>query len=302
MFRITRARLAAGVAVAAIGAIIPLSGIVAAPPGNLPFGAFDPDEYFASDSELTIEHVFLPWEDVNLGSLLDADQYALARNRALMITIEPWTWTRSERNTAEFLREGIRQGYYDANMRSICAVIGTLQSPITVRWGHEMEHDEGQFIWAGWKPEDYVEAYRRMIDICRTEAPAVRFVWSPLGLENAAEYFPGNDYVDIVGMSIFGLEPWENDILGGAKTFEDWLTERYDRLEVFGKPILVAEVGYSGKEAYVNLWENQVRQTRPDMPLLIGSVYFNQPEVYPWPDGYGLPDWRITNRILPDNS
>jgi endoglucanase len=274
----------------------------AAPPGNLPFGVYDPDGQFRDDQDIMIEHVFLPWEDVNLGSLLDADQYALARNRALLITIEPWTWTRSERNTAEFLRQGIKGGYYDANMRGVCSVIGTLQSPISVRWGHEMDYDEGQFIWAGWEPADYIEAYRRMIDICRDEAPTMNVVWSPLGLENATDYYPGDDYVDIVGMSIFGYEPWEVGILGGARTFEDWLTERYDRLKGFGKPILVAEVGYSGTEAYVNTWENQVRQVRPAMPLLIGSVYFNQPEVYPLPDGYGLPDWRINNRTLPDNS
>lgn len=287
----------------AVGLCLPLAlpgG--AAPPGGLPFGVYDPDGQFEADKEVTIEHVFLPWEDVNLTTLLDADQYALARNRALMITIEPWTWTKSERNTARFLRDGIRQGYYDANMRGVCSVIGTLQSPISVRWGHEMEHDEGHFIWAGWQPADYISAYRRMIDICRDEAPNINVVWSPLGLENANDYYPGDEYVDIVGMSIFGLEPWEAKILGGAKTFEDWLTERYDLLKGYGKPILVAEVGYSGTEAYVNLWENQVRQIRPNLPQLIGSVYFNQPEVYPWPDGFGLPDWRINNRVLPENS
>lgn len=273
----------------------------AAPPGNLPFGVYDPDGQFQSDSEVVIEHVFLPWEDVNLATLLDADQYALSRQRALLVTVEPWTWTRSERNTAEFLREGIRAGYYDANMRGICSVIGTLQSPISLRWGHEMDYDEGQFIWAGWEAEDYIEAFRRMIDICREEAPNINVVWSPLGLENAAEYYPGDDYVDIVGLSIFGLEPWEVETQGGAKTFEGLLNERYARVAGFGKPILVAEVGYSGREPYVTLWENQVRQTRPDLPLLIGSVYFNQPEVYPWPDGYGLPDWRVNNRTLPDS-
>ena len=274
----------------------------AAPPGDLPFGAYDPEGYFSDDPGLAIEHVFMPWEDVNLGSLQDADQYAVARNRALLITIEPWTWTRSERNTARFLREGIRAGYYDANMRSICSVVATLQSPVSIRWGHEMDYDEGNFIWAGWQPEDFVEAYHRMIDICRDQAPNINVVWSPLGLENAAEYYPGDEYVDIVGMSIFGYEPWEETILGGAKTFEEWLNERYARLQGFGKPVLVAEVGYSGSEAYVTTWENQVRQLRPDLPLLIGSVYFNQPEVYPWPDGFGLPDWRVTNRVLPDNS
>ena len=270
----------------------------AAPPGPLPFGVYDPEGQFSDDPEVSIEHVFLPWEDVSLATLLDADLYALERKRALLITIEPWTWTRDERNTAEFLWNGIREGYYDANMRSVCRVIGTLQSPVSVRWGHEMETTDGQFIWAGWNPENYIEAYRRMMSICREEAPRINAVWSPVGLENANEYYPGDDYVDIVGLSIFGYEPWEKSTKGRALTYNELLTERYDRVKVFGKPVLVAEVGYSGKEEYVTLWESQVRQTPDGMPLLAGAAYFNQREVYPWPDDAGLPDWRIDHRVL----
>ncbi len=56
---------------------------LAAPPGTLPFGAYDPGGDFADDPVPVIEHLFLPWEDVFLPSLNDADAYALARNRAL---------------------------------------------------------------------------------------------------------------------------------------------------------------------------------------------------------------------------
>jgi endoglucanase len=272
---------------------------LAAPPGDLPFGAYDPEAYFAADPQLTIEHVFLPWEDVNLTTLLDADLYALERNRALLITIEPWTWTRDERNTAEFLWNGIQEGYYDANMRGVCSVIATLQSPVSVRWGHEMETTDGQFIWADWEPASYITAYRRMIEICRTEAPNINVVWSPVGFEGANDYYPGDEYVDLVGLSIFGLEPWEQATQGGPKSFEEILKERYGRVQVFGKPVLVAELGYSGSKGYVDFWESEVRKTRPDMPLLVGVVYVHQKEVYPWPDGFGYPDWRVEHRVLP---
>lgn len=122
------------------------SEAMAAPPGDLPYGAYDPHGDYSTDPALTIEHVFLPWEDVALGSLQEADQYALDCNRALIITVEPWTWPRDERNTADFLFNGISGGYYDSNMRGVCQVIGQLQSPVSVRWGHEMETKDGQFI------------------------------------------------------------------------------------------------------------------------------------------------------------
>lgn len=271
---------------------------IAAPPGELPFGAYDPAGEYTDDAALTVEHVFLPWEDVALGSLLDADTYALERKRALMITVEPWTWTRDERNTADFLRNGIAQGYYDANMRNICAVVGTLESPVSVRWGHEMETSDGQFIWSAWTPDDYISAYRRMIDICRAEAPDANFVWSPIGLEGAEAYYPGDDYVDLVGLSIFGYEPWEQAILGRTLTFSEVLQERYDRVKGFNKPVVVAEVGYSGSAAYVTDWDSTVRAARPDMPQLVGVVYFNQPEVYAWPNDFGYPDWTPAGRVI----
>jgi endoglucanase len=271
--------------------------VSAAPPGTLPFGVYDPDGQFSNDPEVTIEHVFLPWEDVNLSSLLDADVYALERTRALVITIEPWTWTRDERNTADFLWNGIRQGYYDANMKAVCEVIGSLQSPVSVRWGHEMETDDGQFIWSAWEPKNYIASFRRITDICREEAPNAQIIWSPIGLENASEYYPGDDYVDLVGLSIFGFEAWEKAILGGPQNYADVLTARYNEVKEFNKPVFVAEVGFTGTRAYVDAWEAKVREPRPDLPLLVGAVYFNQREVYPWPNDFGYPDWRVDQRV-----
>jgi len=270
----------------------------AVPPGVVPYGAFDPEGDYITETDYLIEHVFLPWEDVSLVSLFDADQYALERNRALMVTIEPWTWTVDERNTPNFLLNGILTGYYDSNMRGVCQVIAQLQSPVSIRWAQEMERADGQFIWSDWKPDSYITAYKRMIDICRVEAPKINIVWSPAGDEGLERYYPGDDYVDIVGLSIFGLEAYEKATFGGARTYDSWLDETYARASVFGKPVMVAELGFSGSVEYVTQWQNSVRQPQPDKPLLSAVVYFNQKEVHPWPDGFGLPDWRLDNRIL----
>ncbi|SIO51522.1 endoglucanase [Rhodovulum sp. ES.010] len=271
-----------------------------APPGDLPFGVYDPDGAFADDPEVTIEHLFLPWEDVFLPSLVEADAYALERGRSILATIEPWTWNRSERNTAEALQEGIASGAYDRYMASICAVLNLFESPVTVRWAQEMEDESGQFIWADWEPETWTAAYRRMVDVCRAQAPDVNFMWSPLGHEELEDYYPGDDYVDIVGLSVFGLEPWEEEIVGRAQSYTDILAPRYARVEPFGKPVVVAELGYSGSQDYVDAWNGDVRVVYPEFPNLVAVVYFNQKEVHPWPDGYGLPNWKFDARVLDD--
>jgi len=270
----------------------------AAPPGDIPYGVYDPDGDFESDGAVTIEHLFLPWEDVFLPSLNDADEYAKARGRALLVTVEPWTWSRSERNTALYLRNGIFNGTYDANMHAICEILATLESPVTLRFMHEMDDDNGQFIWAGWEPEEYIAAYRRMIDLCRADAPNITVMWSPLGDDGMEEYYPGDEYADLVGVSVFGLQAWDRAKHGGDRGFDDIFAPRYENAESFGKPVVVAELGYVGLAPYVDTWNASVRVDKAEYPNLVGVVYFNFPEVYPWPEGFGLPDWRVKNQVL----
>lgn len=270
----------------------------AAPPGTLPFGVYDPDGAFAQDGDVTIEHLFLPWEDVSLQSLVNADAYAHARNRALLVTLEPWTWSRSERNTAEYLRAGIADGRYDGNMIAVCNVLGTLKSPVTLRWGHEMDDKSGQFIWSNWRPEDYISAYRRMIGLCRAAAPNIKVIWSPLGERGMEAYYPGDGYVDLVGLTVFGLQAYDKANYGSDRSFDDIFAERYARAASFGKPVVVAELGFSGDADYVQAWNRRVRQLDPRYPNLVGVSYFNQAEVYPWPGGFGRPDWRFDHNVV----
>ena len=274
------------------------NAVNAAPPGDIPFGAYDPPGDFSDDAVLEIEHVFLPWEDLYLPSLFEADEYAVNRNRAMLLTIEPWTWNRSERKSPQILFDSVRSGEYDHYMRDICEVFNEMQSPITVRFAQEMDDLTTQFIWAGWEPENYIMMFRRMMDICRAEAPRINIMWSPLGYSNMAEFYPGDDYVDLIGVSVFGLQKWEEDILGKSQSFEDIFGPRYERAAQFNKPIAIPELGYSGNAEYIDDWNNSVRQLGARFPNLVGVVYFNQKEVYPWPDNYGLPDWRVTEHTL----
>lgn len=267
-------------------------------PGPMPFGVYDPDGAFANDRSITIEHLFLPWQDVSLNSLYDADSYALARHRALLITIEPWTWSTSSRNTPETLRTGIFSGAYDKNMTSICSVVGTLKSPVTIRWAQEMEDGTSRFIWAGWRPADYIAAYRHMVDLCRKVAPRARYMWSPKGLPGLERYYPGSAYVDLIGVSVFGFQPDDHAAVGHDRSFDDIFAPRYNLVKGFGKPVVVAELGYSGSQAYVDAWNARVRQQNPAYPQLVGVIYFNQREVYPWIGQFGLPDWRFGHNVL----
>lgn len=262
------------------------------------FGTYDPSGAFGADKTVGIEHLFLPWEDVDLATLKDAETYAQERGRTLLITVEPWTWSKEWRTTPEELRDRILAGKYDENMRAICQIVGQFQRPVTIRWGHEMEDKSGQFTWANWKPEDYVKAYRHVVDICRNEAPNAKFMWSPLGEKGLDAYYPGDEYVDTVGLSVFALQQYDKDHFGKDRTFTEVLQPKYDRVAKYKKSIEVAEYGCSGDEQYVKTCFEGSKVANPDTPELKSVTYFNDKEVYPWPGNYGLPDWRIRKDLI----
>ncbi|MET4636095.1 glycoside hydrolase family 26 protein [Kaistia defluvii] len=261
-------------------------------------GAYDPHGDYANDSNSKIEHVFLPWEDVDLETLAMADQYASQRGRSLLITVEPWSWARDWRVTPDDLLRGILAGRYDSNMSSACSAASELKSSVTIRWAQEMDDKSGQFTWSYWKPDDYIKAYRHVVDVCRKEFPTAQFMWSPRGDEGLEAYYPGNNYVDSIGLSVFGYQPYDQLTTGRDTTFVERTKPGYDRVKGFGKPIAIAELGYEGKDDYVRGWALEANRPHAEFPAMTAVVYFNDREVYPWPRGVGRPDWRVANHPL----
>ena len=83
--------------------------------------------------------------------------------------------------------------------------------------------------------------------------------------------------------------------------FAEILAPGYQLAEKFGKPIMVAELGYEGDQDYVTRWAETVAKPDPQFPKLSAIVYFNDREVYAWPDNYGFPNWRVNSMATMHN-
>lgn len=284
---------------AAIGEQAPLGDGRPVPgPDPMVMGVYDPYGDFTNSAPTRIEHLFLPWLDVDLATLALADSYAQERGRSLWITAEPWTWDRSQHEVPDELRDGILAGAYDGIIAGLCGEIARLRSPVTVRFAQEMEDRTGRFIWSGWAPADYVAAYRHFVTQCRSAAPQARFMWSPKGDDGLELYYPGDEFVDDIGLSIFDLQQFDHDKYGRDRYFVERVKPGYDRVVGFDKPIYIAELGYVGDPTFVARWAREALRKFPEFPKLVGVAYFNDTEIAPWPAPYGLPDWRTTHNIL----
>lgn len=267
---------------------------------SIPFGVYDPHGDFSGERDVSIEHIFMTWEDVDLSSLPAVDTYARERDRTLLISVEPWSWAANWHYNSAQLLERIQAGAYDTNIATICSAVAELESPIKIRWAHEMEDTGGKFLWARWSPEDYISAYRHFVTECRKQLPNASYVWSPKGDPSLVKYYPGDDYVDVIGLSVFGYQDYDKSNFGRERTFEQALDPEYRLVSGFGKPVIVAELGYEGDESYVSSWAKAVAAPHPEFPRLTAIVYYNDKEVFAWPQNFGRPNWRIGNARLTD--
>jgi endoglucanase len=293
-------------------------------------GVYDPAGRFSGASGVAVEHVFMPWRDVDLASLAAAEDYATRRGRKLLVTTEPWSWAGTGVKDAQALGTDMVAGRYDREIGRMCDALGALKAPVSVRWGHEMEKrpeqalaqsyspaseeylrcreepgstirrgecsdpaSSGNFTWSGWPPERYVRAYPHFVALCRKHAPKASFIWSPRGDDDLVKYYPGDEFVDEIGLSLFGLQAYDRAKFGRDRGFRDALREKYDRVRQYRKPVVVAELGFTGDSGYRATWAKEIRDARSEFPELKSVIYFNDVETYPWPEAFGRPDWRL---------
>ncbi len=86
---------------------------------------------------------------------------------------------------------------------------------ILLRWASEMNGN-----WVAWNgdPQIYIEKFKLIHDIMKEEAPNVAMVWAPNDIPNDPNvpkfsipaYYPGDDYVDWVGIDFYGVYYYEN--------------------------------------------------------------------------------------------
>ena len=262
-------------------------------------GVYDPESLFSYDSRLSIEHKFVPWQVDDAGDRVKAAlRQASNQGRRLLLTLEPFTKAINWRDGADQLFGQVVAGAYDDQIHAICKEIGKSEAEVWVRWGHEMETPIERYPWAQNDPAAYVNAFRHVVQKCRSSASNALYVWSPKGERGLEAFCPGDEFVDLVGFSVYGMQAWETYYYGKPRSAIENIWEKYNRVSRYNKPIIVAELGVYGDNKYSKGWVENLQQKIEYLPLVKAVVYFNDKEPHVWPQPYGAPDWRVYAPLL----
>jgi cellulose synthase (UDP-forming) len=262
-----------------------------APGQKFALGVYDPNHAFQWADNVAIEHVFVSWLDDNSSSLAQTDSFARERNRWLMVTVEPF---KDAETAAADLFADTERGRYDARIDRLCKAMNSQGRPAFIRWGHEMEVATERYPWTRPDAEGYLRAYRHFVDRCRQSFGQGYYVWSPRGDGDLRKYYPGRPFADYVGLSVYSLPESDEKNFGYVRSFARNFGRKYAKVQEFGRPVMIAELGVLGGAEDRRRWLAEAFADLSEYPLLQIVVYFNAKDSPgAWAPAYGLPDWTL---------
>jgi cellulose synthase (UDP-forming) len=226
---------------------------------------------------------FSDWHDsrVDLAQL----RAVAARGSTPQITWEPWDATARASRQPEYTLASIIGGRHDAFVRTWARDLQSYGGPVLLRFAQEMNGQD--YPWAernnGNRSGEYARAWRHVHDIFTAEgATNVRWVWSPVTGELSKSQYPGDRYVDVLGMSGFngGTElDWN-----GWVTFHDAFDVPLQRLHALalGKPVQISEVATADEGGSKPLWITGMFDYIEKRSWIRDVLWFDLPKQADW--------------------
>ena len=202
-----------------------------------------------------------------------ADRWDIEAGRVPMISWQPDATT----------LDAINAGAADAVIRGRARAVAAFGRPMFLRFAHEM--NANWYPWDGTHastpgthdgPSKYIAAWRHVHDVfVTTGATNVVWVWSPnrtsipdVAWNAASAYYPGDDYVDWVGIDGYQRDPVHD------RSFTTLFAPLYDEY-ASRKPIMIAETSSvegrvpGRKAAWIDATRSDIEHRFPAIAALV---------------------------------
>jgi beta-mannanase len=175
----------------------------------------------------------------------------------------------------------VTDGAFDDALHLLCGLLPQKKC-IYLRWDPDMEVPVQRYSWQYQSPGDYIEAFRYVAKTCRNANPALQIMWSPAGYPGMEEYWPGDDVVDAIGISINGRSELSATAFPRDPDSRTELRRKLIRTRFMDKPVWVLA---SGGDSLVTALQSDLRaatkEIKRDSAWLFQEYAINQPKRRP---------------------
>lgn len=184
---------------------------------------------------------------------------AYKHNKILELTLQT-TWTGEGKSNMVY---DVLNGEYDTFLKDYAKTLSDFKHPVLFRLGNEMNGDWCPYSSYHTSKDTLVfkEFYKYIYHIFETaKADNVIWVWNPNGKSypdfqwnDAVMYYPGDEYVDIVGLTAYNTGTYYTD--ESWTEFADLYDVLYDDyIRLYNKPMMITEFASSSVGGDKNEW------------------------------------------------
>jgi cellulose synthase (UDP-forming) len=215
-----------------------------------------------------------------------------------MITWEPWTSSFPQfandpdlsKNRKVF--KAIIEGKFDTFINDYARKLQALDKPVFLRFAHEP--DNPAFPWSstgGNTADEYKLAWIHIIRLFNKQGVSnVAWVWNPWTPKAIQDYYPGETYVDWVGIT--SLNYGKASLDGNWYSFNSIYAPYKKEIASLNKPVMMAEFGSTSYGGDKNEWINDALKNIEESHQEIKAiVFFNTVNDKNW-----ATSWRPSNK------
>ena len=231
--------------------------------------------------------IYIPWgKAIELNfpqSLLDS---IYEQKSIPMITWEPWINSfQHDPPYGKHVFELIEEGYFDTYMANFAIKLRNLQRPVFLRFAHEFDNPfYPWFIVGAESSEKFKKAWIHTYEIFQNNgATNAIWIWNPWKSINVGSFYPGDKYVDWIGVNILNYGKLNLD--GKSYDFEELYKPFHDEFSKLpSEPVIISEFG-TIKDAMQSEWfRNAFASIENDFQEIRSVVYFNSKVDNNWPN------------------
>ena len=268
------------------------------------FGIFEPefcyfhfDNYKRIEKRLDYEFPVMIWynhieKELRKDYLRSLLSESYRRGKILELTLQTTDAKPGESNMVY----AILRGEYDDYLRSYAEIVSEFDHPVLFRLANEMNGDWCAYsgYQTGKDAVVFCEFYRYVYRIFEeANADNVIWVWNPNGeskppfrWNDALAYYPGDEYVDVIGLTAYNTGNYYADVGEKWSTFKELYDDLYaNYCQLFGQPLMITEFSCASaggdKAAWIEDMFNEI-QNYPEIKLAIwwdGCDYDNDGNV-----------------------